>query len=185
MPILTPLDAPPLPSHLDRPPSTLPLHPSLPSKSLSFFYSFVFIINQIYGPGVLALPILSTQPRTHTADSTHRTPYRSDTPDHTPHSTRYVAYSTQLTHAPFLPFEHCLLNSAQPQPLSGTLLTSARPCVCVWARLCASLCCVTLQVPAEWRGVYAAGDVRVHGGVVAVVDAAESVAGADPGQRPL
>ena len=88
MPILTPLPSLPLPSHLDRLPSSVPLHPSLPSKSLSLGYSFIFIINQvrsrqplphqssypshsprarcvrcgqIYGPGVLAIPIVFQQ----------------------------------------------------------------------------------------------------------------------------
>ena len=61
MPVLTPLETPPLPSHLSLSPDSLPLHPSLPSKSLSFFFSFVFIINQIWGPGVLAIPIVFQQ----------------------------------------------------------------------------------------------------------------------------
>lgn len=31
---------------------------SVGTKSLNSFYSFVFIINQIYGPGVLAIPVV-------------------------------------------------------------------------------------------------------------------------------
>ena len=61
MPILTSLTTSPLPAHPVTTPSSLPLHPSLAAKSLNFGYSFIFIINQIYGPGVLAIPIVFQQ----------------------------------------------------------------------------------------------------------------------------
>ena len=61
MPILTSLTASPLPAQPVTTPSSIPLHPQLAAKSLNFQYSFIFIINQIYGPGVLAIPILFQQ----------------------------------------------------------------------------------------------------------------------------
>ena len=61
MPILTSLASSPLPAQPVTTPSSIPLHPSLAAKSLNFGYSFIFIINQIYGPGVLAIPIVFQQ----------------------------------------------------------------------------------------------------------------------------
>ena len=61
MPILTSLPNSPLSAQPVTTPTSIPLHPALPAKSLNFTYSFIFIINQIYGPGVLAIPIVFQQ----------------------------------------------------------------------------------------------------------------------------
>src|ERR1700721_567368 len=61
MPVLTPFISPPLPARTTIESIEAPLHPALKNKSLSFFFSFIFIINQIFGPGVLAIPIVFQQ----------------------------------------------------------------------------------------------------------------------------